>query len=623
LFRGLKLDIEAGARIAVMGRNGSGKTTLLRLMAGDIEPDQGKRWAHKDAAVASVQQIPNDQDKTVFDLTEEAYQPLIELESDMRTLEVDGLDQPDRYRRWEALKDLHASNGGLERRAERDAILHALGLAGWLDRPGATLSGGERVRLELALTLMRRPSVMLLDEPTNHLDLRMRGWLERHLRRYAGAVVLVSHDRAFLDAVANKTVWLLEPAAEIANGCPGEVAERVRTRMAIERRTQENLRKEEARVSNAAQQMRKWAGQNAKLMRRAKAMERRAERTRAQQSDVTEIDDDAPSFRFTVGSNPAIPLMVDSLDVTVEGQRLIADISFQIAQGDKVGIVGPNGAGKTSLLRRLIDPAAYGVDDQVVWHPDAKVAYLDQQLRGWPEDRTLLATVEPLVGPREAHNALATFRFPIERHATPIGQLSGGERTRLALLSLTLDRHDVLVLDEPTNHLDVEMIQELEVAVAAFTGSVLLVSHDRTFLEATCDRLLLLEGGQLHDLTRVEDGLDRLSQGEARETGAAKPVTQARSAPQPATEDDPHPTVSLWQAEKDLDALHQELEAATTAIDAIDAQLGNPQSLDAAALAAAGRKRVQLEASVETLLAHGESLERAIAAKRNAKQRSR
>jgi ABC-type glutathione transport system ATPase component len=152
---------------------------------------------------------------------------------------------------------------------------------------------------------------------------------------------------------------------------------------------------------------------------------------------------------------------------------------------------------------------------------------------------------------------------------------------------------------------------------------VLLVSHDRTFLEATCDRLLLLEGGQLHDLTRVEDGLDRLSQGEARETGAAKPVTQARSAPQPATEDDPHPTVSLWQAEKDLDALHHELEAATTAIDAIDAQLGNPQSLDAAALAAAGRERVQLEASVETLLAHGESLERAIAAKRNAKQRSR
>mgnify|MGYP000102368963 FL=1 len=625
LFTGLSLNIEAGARVAVMGRNGSGKSTLLRLLAGALDPDQGTRWRHRDAVISTVQQLPSDRQKTVLDLTEEAYQDVTDLEAKMRDLEVQGLDAPDRYRQWEALKDQHAALGGMERRAERDATLHALGLAGWLDRPAVTLSGGERVRLELALTLMRRPTVMLLDEPTNHLDLRMRSWLEGRLRRYTGAVVLVSHDRVFLDAVANRTVWLLEPGVEVARGRPGDVAERVRTRMEIERRTQANLRKEEARVAGAARQMRKWAGQNAKLMRRAKAMERRAERTRAMQQDVTDIDDEAPSFRFQVGSNPTIPVQVEGLNVTVDDQTLIRDASFQITQGEKIGIVGPNGAGKTSLLRRLVDPASYATTNQVVWHPDVRVGYLDQQLHGWPEDRSLFATVEPLVGPREAHNALATFRFPIERHDTAISQLSGGERTRLALLSLTLGRHDVLVLDEPTNHLDVEMIQELELAVGAFDGAVLLVSHDRAFLEATCDRLLVLSNAQLHDTTDVSLGLDRLMQGEA-----TRQVTATVETGQPVTEPpinddagDPHPNLSLWQAEQDLAAVHNELEVATERLESVDETLASPQAWDADRLAEAGRQRVALEAKMDELLAHGESLERAVAAKRQAKQRPR
>lgn len=625
LFNGLSLNVESGARVAVMGRNGSGKSTLLRMMAGTLEPDQGSCWSQRNVVVSTVQQLPNDRHKTVHDLTEEAYRDVIELEDAMRDLESRGLDAPERYREWETIKERHAQLGGMERRAERDATLHALGLSGWLDRPAATLSGGERVRLELALTLMRRPTVMLLDEPTNHLDLRMRTWLEGRLRRYPGAVVLVSHDRIFLDAVANRTVWLLEPGVEVARGRPGDVAERVRTRIEIERRTQANLRKEEARVANAARQMRKWAGQNAKLMRRAKAMERRAERTRAMGQEVTEIDDEAPSFRFRVGSNPTVPLQVDSLHVVVDGQTLICEASFQITKGEKVGIVGPNGAGKTSLLKRLVDPSTYQVSKQVVWHRDARLGYLDQQLAGWPEDRSLFNTVEPLVGPREAHNALATFRFPIERHDTPIGELSGGERTRLALLSLTLDRYDVLVLDEPTNHLDVEMIQELEMAVGAFEGSVLLVSHDRAFLEATCDRLLLLADAQLSAVDDVSVGLERLSQSDTvRKTTPPPQPERPPGEPQPSNEHhDPHPNLSLWQAEQDLAALHRELDSAAERLTSIDALLSRPQVHDAESLADAGRERVDIEANMDELLAHGESLELAITAKRHAKKHPR
>ncbi len=496
VLRDASLEVREGQRLALIGRNGSGKSTVLRLLMGLEEPDKGLVVRARDVVLGMLDQDPEfGPTDTVRQVAEEAFVELDALDAQLKALEAAGLDDPERFERWERLHAVFERRGGYSRRARRDGVLAALGFGGRHDDLVKDLSGGERTRLGLARLLMTQPDVLLLDEPTNHLDMDMRSWLEGYLARYPGAAVVVSHDRAFLDGACDTTAEVSRGELRVGAGNPTAYRAAREEAERIQAATRANQEKESARLHAAAEQMKRWAGQNAKLHRRAKAMLGRAERFDAQMVD--ELPRGERTTRFTFACDESGDIVLTARHLTQRFERtLFEDVSVELRKGDRVALVGPNGAGKTTFLRTLLgdlpssDPRA-----QVTTGARVRLGYYDQDLRGVDDDATLFEELLRRMGDREAHDALGRFMFPYEAQFKKVKDLSGGERARLALLLLTLGRYNLLVLDEPTNHLDVEMIEALEDALHAYQGTLLVVSHDRRFLASLVDRVWEVEGG--------------------------------------------------------------------------------------------------------------------------------
>jgi ATP-binding cassette, subfamily F, member 3 len=497
---GVTLELRPAERAALIGRNGAGKTTVLRLLARSEVPDGGSVYVRPGVSVGVLDQAPAfGEGTTIAAVADAAFVELDELERDLQRLEARGLDDPDVYAAWEVGHEVFERRGGYVRRARRDAVLHALGFAGREGESVRALSGGETTRLGLARLLMAQPDVALLDEPTNHLDLRMRSWLEGFLRGYPGAVVLVSHDRAFLDTVCDRTAELSRGELRVRPLPPSAYREAEAERKRIEAATRANQEREHARLEAAAEQMKRWAGQNEKLARRAKAIERRADRYEA--GMIAEEAGPERSTRFTFPAPPTADVVLAARHLSAAyAAPLFEDVTVTVRRGERVAIVGPNGAGKTTFLRLVTgerssdDPRA-----SVQWGARVRVAYYDQTLGRFDPQATLVETLVRLVGERRAHDLLGRFLFPYEAQFKRVAELSGGERARLALLELTLAEANVLVLDEPTNHLDLEMIEALEAALEAYEGTLLMVSHDRRLLERLATRVWEIDEGRLEE----------------------------------------------------------------------------------------------------------------------------
>ena len=614
VLAGVHLELAAGSRTALIGRNGSGKSTLLRLLARREEPDGGLVNVRTDVQVGMLEQTPSFPDgETVDEVADAAFVELDAAEAELEALEAAGLDDPERFERWEPLHEAFERRGGYARRSRRDAVLHALGFAGRGAQPVAALSGGETTRLNLARLLMAQPDVALLDEPTNHLDLDMRDWLEGFLARYPGAVVVVSHDRAFLDAACSRTVEVGQGALRVAELPPSRYREAQLERERIEARTRENQAKEHERLTAAASQMKRWAGQNAKLHRRATAMEGRTERFAASMLEAAAPPERTTRFAFAAPESGELVLEARWLRAAFGKRVLFEDISLSVRRGERIVLVGPNGAGKTTLLRLLTgerpsdDPRAV-----VRWGARVRVGYFDQSLARFDPDATLVDTLLRLVGERAAHDLLGRFLFPFEAQFKRVADLSGGERARLALLDLTLQEANVLVLDEPTNHLDLEMIEALEAALDAFEGTLLVVSHDRRLLERLARRVWEVDGGRFEDYQGEWDYY--LRQRRARhapkraldDASAGRPAPAAEGAGPEEDEfararpdGDPR---SSWQLRREAERLEAEVERRSLELERAEAELEqlNAESEDAIALAAAGEA---YQAAEEALMA--------------------
>ncbi len=500
VLRDASLEVREGQRLALVGRNGSGKSTVLRLLMGLEEPDKGQVVRARDVVLGFLDQDPEfGRDDTVGGVADAAFAELDALGAELASLEAAGLDDPVTYERWERLHAVFERRGGYSRRARRDGVLHALGFAGRHDDRVVDLSGGERTRLGLARLLMKQPDVLLLDEPTNHLDMDMRAWLEAYLARYPGAAVVVSHDRAFLDAACDTTAEVSRGELRVGQGDPSAYRAAREEAERIQSATRANQERESARLHAAAEQMKLWAGQNAKLHRRAKAMLGRAERFDAGMVDEVPRAERTTRFAFDCDESGDIVLTARHLTQRFE-RTLFEDVSVELRRGDRVALVGPNGAGKTTFLRTLLgDLPSRDPRGSVTTGARVRLGYYDQDLRGVDDDATLFEELLRRMGDREAHDALGRFMFPYEAQFKKVRDLSGGERARLALLLLTLGRHNLLVLDEPTNHLDVEMIEALEDALRAYRGTLLVVSHDRRFLAGLVDRVWEVEGGSFRE----------------------------------------------------------------------------------------------------------------------------
>ena len=525
---GLDLEIHERARIALTGRNGSGKTTLLRVLAGLMRPDAGElTWAHGASFALLAQDSGFPPEATVASVMSAALAGVHGFESATRDLEARLAVGEPVEDDLVAMQARFEAAGGYAAPAWAGRVQAALALRGLDDRLAATLSGGERTRLALAAALVLRPDLLLLDEPTNHLDVAMREWLEEALRAYPGAVLIVSHDRALLDAVAQST-WRLERGRlEVYRGgysaAKAQRAEdrRVRTRHA-------NLgRRETRRLEGAAGVVAAWGRSNDRLARRAKAISRRAERVRIATPEAPARERRLALVLHAGVHRAQVLLSAEHLSKAYGERQLFSDAALRLRSGDRVALLAPNGAGKTTLLRVLVglessdaragsspDARAGSSDEGQAVSPGPRVrftdgvsvAYFDQLNHGLDARRPVFRQLTDRVTDALAKAYLGRFGFRAEDWPKRPDELSGGERARAGLALVSATRADLLFLDEPTNHLDVETVEALEEALQAYAGSLMFVTHDRTFARNVATRVLGLEDGRLVEYERGLDG---------------------------------------------------------------------------------------------------------------------
>lgn len=494
LFSGVSFRIGPGDRLAVAGRNGAGKTTLLRILAGREDADGGSVSIPRGERVALHDQRPDATAAgTVREYVEQGLAHARDAEERLAALEArmaSGDHGPDTMAAYErAHADLDAA-GGYHWRAWVERVTRGLGLRDdHLDRPLASLSGGELTRASLARALAGRPQVLLLDEPTNHLDLAAMEWLEGIVRDMRAAVVIVSHDRWFLESTATQVLDLSNGRAKLwpmgySDFRRARAEDEAQQAAAAERRREEMERLERF--------VTRWrAGTRA---RQAKSRAKKLDRMAPIEAPTREK---ALSFGFPKTERPGrVVLEADGLRVEVADRVLVDGAGFTIERGQRVAVVGPNGAGKTTTVETLLGMRDVAAGRVSMGHK-VLPSYFSQHAREYDERRTLAETVKAgtSLTETEARRLLGRFLFTGELADRTVEGLSGGERRRLSLVALVAEGGNLLVLDEPTNHLDVESREALEDALLAFDGTVILVSHDRALIDAVATHTLALEDG--------------------------------------------------------------------------------------------------------------------------------
>jgi len=537
LFTGVSLALDGHDHAVLVGRNGSGKTTLLRMMAGGVHADSGRVSRARGRRVWLHEQTPElTRDRPVRDYLMEAFAELLDLEAAVRAAEqrLAAFDEHDpdlttAMKDYQRLQHRFELAGGYHYRADLEGVLAGLGLpASLLDRPLLSTSGGELTRVTLARALLADADLLLLDEPTNHLDIDSVEWLEQYLLDYPKAYVLVTHDRRLLERVGSR-VLALEHGVVASIG--GDFATYVRERAAA---GDAGARRYEQDKEKIAQLQRFYDRFHAKKLKakQAKAKLTQIERIRrdmqAPHRDARRLHlglpQPAPSARVvlemktpavTVGTGDASHALVRRVDVVIE-------------RGEKVALLGPNGSGKTTLAETIVGLRTLAEGVAYLGH-NVRLAYFSQQGRELDEDATALETVLPLTGHDEqvARGLLGRFLFSADEVHKTVAQLSGGERSRLRLLALLTGDANFLVLDEPTNHLDVDSVEALAAALADYTGTVLLITHDRHLIDSVATRVL-----EIHD-DRLVNHLSAERYWEAR--AARREVAGDEAAPLAAT----------------------------------------------------------------------------------------
>ena len=475
LFADISFGLKKGDRIGLIGHNGCGKSTLLRILSGDLTATSGTLSLSNQCRMARVEQhLPAD--LNAYTLIDAVINH--------------GPDSLHQYERWQV-----------------EALLASLGFdeAAWKLTAG-TLSGGQHTRLLLARALIRQPDLLLLDEPSNHLDLPTLLWLEHFLKTWGGSFVLVSHDRSLLDNVTNCTWVLRDKALQFIRLPCTQAREALAKKDSADTQRRLAEQKEIDRVAKSAKRLAVWGSvyDSEKLARKAKQMEKQVDRLKDDQTQVTA----GTQWQLRLNGEALTADRLLELSHLQVRPASDAPVLFELDEirvkcGDRIALVGRNGCGKSSLLhtlwRAFCSPET--IEDGVVFHPKVRVGYYDQSLQQLHDDDTLNEALIPFSALTEDQRKIALISawFPYLRHQQKVSTLSGGERSRLLFIGLTLANYSLLLLDEPTNHLDIEGKEELAQTLKTFSGAVLLVSHDRTLIEQSCNRFWLIDKHRLED----------------------------------------------------------------------------------------------------------------------------
>ena len=559
LLQQANLQVYANQRIGLVGKNGCGKSTLFRLIRGEINPESGEVSLQSGKTLAYVEQ-------EIENSNQAALEFVLDGDVQLRQLEKILIKEQHDTAWFEAQQHFEAIDGyGAPARAAQ--LLNGLGFAtDSLVRPVSSFSGGWRMRLNLARALMHRADLLLLDEPTNHLDLEAILWLEQYLSRYPGSILLVSHDREFLNATVNRIAHVHDCVIDCYAGDYDDFERARAEKIAQQNQAFQTQQLKIAHLEDFVRRFRAQATKAKQAQSRVKALERL---TRIAPAHITdghfELEIEAPE------RSPDLLMRLDNMGFSYGEKQLFRIMNMVLRAGARIALLGPNGAGKSTLIKLLVgelQPTSGRLDIT----PDIRIGYFAQhQLENLDSAATPLQHMER-IAPKETTLALRTFlgRFGLAGNAEdrPVASFSGGEKSRLALALLAWQKPHLLLLDEPTNHLDLDMRDALTIALEEYTGAVVIVSHDRSLIRAVADELWLVADGEASlfdgDLDDYKSWIEARRPREAAQVKPARPVQAAA----------PRPNKKALQSKRSK--LELELGKAQSELTEINAQLGDP-----------------------------------------------
>jgi len=560
----ITFHIEEREKAAIVGVNGAGKTTLFKVLTGEISADGGEFYLKKDATLGYLaQNFEINSDKTIYDEMLSVFEKIMQTEANLREMEnemggLSGQALADKMEEYAALQHYFEENDGYSYQSRLKGVLKGLGFAesDW-NRPMNQLSGGQKTRVHLGKLLLSKPDVLLLDEPTNHLDIASIEWLEDFLRTYPGSVLIISHDRYFLDRIVTKVIEIENKKSSVYNGNYSFYWQQKEINREIQQKAYDMQQKEIKHQEDVIRTLRQFNRE--KSIKRAESREKVLDK-------MERIDrPDALPDQMRLTLTPHLTsgndvLHAEDLSKSYGGQKIFQGVSFDVKRSDKVAIIGPNGVGKSTLFRMLLKEVSSD-SGLIRFGTNVFVGYYDQEQAKLDESKTIFEEISdsyPTLTQGQIRNMLAAFVFTGDDVFKPISALSGGEKGRVSLAKIMLSKANTLMLDEPTNHLDMFSKEVLESAINRYEGTCIYISHDRYFINKTAEKILeLTPTGVILYNGNYDYYLEKKAERARNEAEKAlqNPQKAAASAPaQPISE-----TKNDWLKQKEQQAAERKL----------------------------------------------------------------
>ena len=615
VLRSVSFTLQNGERMGLVGVNGSGKSTLMKIIAGQEAADEGSVNIQKGLRIGYLaQQGELTGGETVQETLESVFEPQRRMEEEMRALETqmaENAADPEALRRlggrYDALTREFERTNGYGWRSTVEGVLAGLKLREYRDMKTSLLSGGERTRLCLGRMLLTEPDLLLLDEPTNHLDLKSIAWLEDYLAAYRGAVLVVSHDRYFLDRVCGRMAELILGTVETYDGNYSAYLEKRTAVYEIRMKAWELQQKEIARQEAIIAMYRRFNRE--KSIKAAESREKRLEKIERLEKPQEE---GTVHFRFEARRRTGDDVLAAEGLRKVYGERtLFENLKLHVRSGDRIALIGDNGTGKSTLLRCLIGEEKPDAGS-VRWGTGVDIGYYDQHQAGLDESKSVLDEVWdrfPRLEQYEVRGALGMFLFTGDEVFAPVSTLSGGEKGRVALTELMLRKDNVLLLDEPTNHLDMDSREVLENALREFPGTIIAVSHDRYFINRFAEKVCVLETGGIREyLGNYDSYAEKVSRDRPPDGGdEARPTRTAQDREKRRSREEER---RIRQRKEDLRAAEQAIARAEAEADGMEKALADPETWkDPEKAAEMTREYHAMKAEIDRLYEEYERLE--------------